>query len=367
MSRAPVVVPGAGMDEISWPRLNSLIEMAERGWKLFPCRERDKKPLIKGWPQHATSDSGTIIKWAAKHPGCNWAVATGPRSGVWVLDVDGDSGRTSLAELEAAYGALPLTLASITGRDGGGEHRWFSCATFQLKTSVGRLGDGLDVKGSGGYVIVPPSIHPSGKPYRWSDPLQPTAETPEWLMGMVTTARPKGVPTAPTVETLGDGERNVGLIRFAGRLRRRGYELAEIESALVKANEHICQPPLEREEVLKVAASIMRYPPGGPDPLDRAWEVIQTHSCPSGYKQLVELACQLQLSRPGQMIALPIERIGELMGVHFTAVSKYRIRAVKEGLLKPVRDYIPHRRAGEYTVADKLMEGYSEQCSSLPS
>lgn len=373
LSDTSLIAPLALMADVSTANnldrqhIDSILEIAERGWKLFPCGERDKKPLIKGWPRLASSDTSTILGWVAKHPGCNWGVTTGPNSGVWVLDVDGEDGRKSLAALEAAYGALPQTLASATGRAEGGEHRWFRCSTFQLKTSTGRLGDGLDVRGSGGFVIVPPSTHPSGNAYRWIDPLQTTAEAPEWLMRMVTTPRPQGIPSVQAVDVIEDGTRNATLCSHAGRLRRRGYELAAIEKALLEANERNCQLPLEQAEVLKVAASVMRYEPGGPDPLDRAWEAIQTRSYLSGYKQLMALACQLQLNRPEQVIALPLERIGELMGVHFTTVSKHRIRAVKEGLLKPVGHYIPHKRAGEYTVADKLMEEYSKQCSNLPS
>src|SRR5664280_1233091 len=92
------------------------IRLAAQGWRLFPCAPRNKPPLLKGWRALASSDPATIRKWAVKHPGCNWGVACGADSGVWVIDVDGNPGRDSLSALEAKSGPLPATLAVQTAR-----------------------------------------------------------------------------------------------------------------------------------------------------------------------------------------------------------------------------------------------------------
>lgn len=79
---------------------------------------------------------------------------------------------------------LPDTLTAITG--GGGKHLYFSTIR-DIPKSEGRVAKDIDVRGRGGYVILPPSNHASGEKYRWSDPSKPTAELPEWLAKLMMT------------------------------------------------------------------------------------------------------------------------------------------------------------------------------------
>ena len=332
--------------------------LAERGWKLFPCTPRSKLPRLKGWQTVATSDLATIRQWAAKYPGCNWAVLTGSNSGVFVLDVDGEKGRASLSMLEVKQGPLPDTLSSRTGRVDGGEHRWFTYpACSDVRGSAGRLGEGLDVRATGGYVVVPPSIHETGQHYQWAEPLRPVADAPAWLIELLTdkTAPPRITASEP-FGILTEGKRNDGLARYGGALRRKGAELAVLEEKLRSYNARHCQPPLEDKDVLKVAASMIRYPVGGPDPLELAWRAAESDSPQTRTAQFMRLCIHLQSARPEQSIALPIERIGELMGVHWTSVSNYRKDAVKRGWLKPVEQYKAHRRAGHYRLIESQIQ-----------
>jgi hypothetical protein len=69
---------------------------AARGWRLLPVLARAKTPLVKEWQKLATSDLGQLEAWAVQFPDCNWGMATGPRSGVFVLDVDGEPGVAAL-------------------------------------------------------------------------------------------------------------------------------------------------------------------------------------------------------------------------------------------------------------------------------
>ena len=86
-------------------------------------------------------------------------------SGFWVLDIDGDDGEANLRALEARHGALPATREVISG--GGGRHLWFAY-TGPIPSTAGRIAPGIDVRCDGAYVVVPPSIHPSGRAYAWS-------------------------------------------------------------------------------------------------------------------------------------------------------------------------------------------------------
>ena len=96
---------------------------------------------------------------------------------MWILDVDGEDGEAALRGLQARLGALPRTREVITG---GGRHLWFRY-TGPIPSTTRRIGAGLDTKGDGGYVIAPPSVHPSGRRYAWSSAGE-LLVAPEWLV-----------------------------------------------------------------------------------------------------------------------------------------------------------------------------------------
>jgi len=135
---------------------------AARGWCLFPVKMRAKAPLVKAWPEVATSDLVQLEAWAAEFPACNWGMATGSASGVVVIDVDGEEGRRSWANLKRQGLTLPPTLTVLTGRPTGGQHRYYqmpSGVDFR-NDETGKIGPHIDVRGTGGYVVFPPSIQP---------------------------------------------------------------------------------------------------------------------------------------------------------------------------------------------------------------
>lgn len=331
--------------------MQEIARLAQRGWRLLPCAPCGKTPLLKFWPALASSDLATIRGWTAKHHDCNWGVETGPDSGVFVLDVDGEAGRASLAALEAKHGPLPATLTSRTGREDGGEHRWFNYSSDrEIRGNAGKLGRGLDVRGAGGYVIVPPSIHESGREYQWADPEQPIADAPIWLLDLLRMeGRMDYNPPSAHIRILAEGQRNDALFRFGCAMRRRGATQDEIERRLLQKNERECKPPLGTDEVLKIAASAARYAQGGPDPLETAWGIVLSESHRRGFEQFVALARHLQLARPGLPIALPLIRIGDLMECDWTQARRWRKKAISEGWLRLKERYIPHVKAALYT------------------
>src|SRR5262249_39762514 len=116
---------------------------------------------------------------------------------VWVLDIDGEEGEATLRELEAQHGALPTTVEAITGK---GRHlywRWPTGLVIRNK-QVNQNMPGIDVRGDGGYVLAPPSIHPSGRIYAWSvDSGESFEDAPDWLLDLVT----KAVEIAPATRS----------------------------------------------------------------------------------------------------------------------------------------------------------------------
>jgi hypothetical protein len=342
-----------------------LEHLAKRRWRMFPCVPRDKTPLLKSWPARATSELATIRGWSEEHPGCNWAVACGPGSGVWVLDVDGPEGAAALDALCQEHGGEWLNTLSV--RTVRGRHFYYTFPPqYQIRNSAGRLGPGLDVRGDGGYVLVPPSIHPSGEQYRWHDPGLPIASAPVWLCEMAASTQRAPAPTFQ-IGILPEGQRNDGLTRLAGSMRRKGSTPDQIETELHAANMRRCNPPLDDVEVRKIAESVGRYPAGGPDPLEAAWEAVGEAATTSRYERFLALARELQLSRPGQTIALPLERVASLLNCSINLISRYRQRAVQDKRLTLVTTYIPHKRANLYFYRDTAVELVPVELSNVTS
>jgi hypothetical protein len=133
--------------------------------------------------KQATTDGALIKYWWTSAPNANIGIAT---SGCHpVLDVDvRHNGDKTLAELERKNGPLPPTWRVVTGS--GGTHVYFT-ADIEVRNSAGEIGPGLDVRGDGGYVVAPPSMHISGRRYTWDkSPDQTTlASMPAWLLATV--------------------------------------------------------------------------------------------------------------------------------------------------------------------------------------
>lgn len=174
------------------------LKHAGRGWRVFPCVERTKRPcdepgLFEHGYKGATKSPFWIGKFWNRWPGANPAVATGVDSGFWVLDIDtknGVDGFATVAVLEGFFGPLPSTLGQRTPT--GGAQRFFVWPDGRevRNRNSKALGPGLDARGEGGYIMVPPSIHPDcleGPRYRWdADPeAQPAVHAPEWLLRYV--------------------------------------------------------------------------------------------------------------------------------------------------------------------------------------
>jgi putative DNA primase/helicase len=136
-----------------------------------------------------------------------------------------------------------------------------------IRNSTGILGKGLDIRANGGYVVAPPSLHPSGLLYEWLAPEQPLADVPPWMLAKLAEAKP--APAAQTLpaqgEVIATGGRNAALTSLAGTMRRRGMTPEAIEAALMKENGARCKPPLPTNEVREIARSVARYPPAALD------------------------------------------------------------------------------------------------------
>jgi len=148
------------------------------------CPSPAKHPFSRLVPhglKDATTDPKQIAAWWRSNPHLNIAVVT---AGLLVLDVDPrHGGYESLVALEQAADILPHTWCVVTGSEG--RHIYMALPNgTNVSNSAGKLGKGLDIRTTGGYVVAPPSIHISGRAYSWLESPEdaPLAPAPAWLV-----------------------------------------------------------------------------------------------------------------------------------------------------------------------------------------
>lgn len=234
------------------------------GWAVFPLK--GKEPLTAHGLSEASLNEEQVRAWWAKWPRANIGLVTGGVS--FVLDIDiKDDGEETWDALRMRYGGkLPDTLEATTGS--GGRHIHFAMPDFPVRNSIGKLGPGLDIRGIGGYVVAPPSIHPETKrPYIWDGILppgeQPIAAAPAWLLKLIQEAA-KRPPTAPAAlaEKIPDGSRHKALVSIAGTLRNRGLSASEILPTLTAVNRDRCGNHYDEAHLRQIAESMEKYPAG---------------------------------------------------------------------------------------------------------
>jgi hypothetical protein len=169
---------------------------ADLGWKVFPLTAGSKLPAIKGGHglKDATDDADQIEEWTRNFPAANIGIATGERSGVVVIDIDPRNGGTASMRMLAGTGkTFPPCPTVRTGN--GGSHLYFA-PPGGLGSCKDKLGRGIDVKSTGGYVVAPPSIiRPSdsgpGGPYFWvTPPSVSLPPLPVWTRELLMPAKP---------------------------------------------------------------------------------------------------------------------------------------------------------------------------------
>lgn len=246
--------------------LDHALFYCRRGWSVIPIRPGGKQPLVR-WQrfQGERADEALVTRWFRRWPDANVAIVTGAVSGLVVFDVDpAHGGDDSLAALERRFGALPETVEVLTG--GGGRHLYFGHPGIFFPNRVG-IRPGLDLRGDGGYVVAPPSLHPSGRRYMFEVSHHPedlpVAPLPAWLrdldsLGAHRSGHPRSYWRALAAEGVREGERNNTIASLTGHLLWHGVDPVVIEELLQCWNLVRCQPPLDGSEVARTVWSIVR-------------------------------------------------------------------------------------------------------------
>ncbi len=246
--------------------LECALAYADLGYAVFPCAPGRKQPLTPRGFHDATTDSEQIERWWRQNPHANIAV---PTSGLIVIDIDGADNAWLTSEPDKQ---LDLAVAPVSRTPRGGRHHVFRQPSGKhWSNTTGRVAPGVDTRGDGGYILVPPSIV-DGKPYHWEPTLElevgpgDLPEPPEWLVAILdslTDAAPRDAPEGGDGNPIPQGQRNATLASLAGTMRRVGMTRTEIFAALTAVNTARCHPPVSAREVEKIAGSVARYEPDG--------------------------------------------------------------------------------------------------------
>jgi len=265
--------------------LEAALAYAQAGIPIFPLS--GKQPLEKagttnvdgiiipegkGGFHQATADPGKVERWWLAYPDANIGMPTGNHldsvtgernaSPVDVLDIDTDHGGVdSLRVLLQANAPLPDTPHQITGS--GGYHYLFS-SDGSVRNSAGGIAPGIDVRGTGGYIVVAPSLHPTtGLPYEWQAALADVALAPwpDWLLSTIREVSRKRNGAHPG-QRIPMGIQEATLMRVAGAMRRQGSTESEIMAALRVISQERCDPPLAETNLERMARSVSSYAPG---------------------------------------------------------------------------------------------------------
>jgi putative DNA primase/helicase len=253
--------------------LDTAIRYRARGWRVFPARG---KTAFFSWSKNNVPEPAvrlgieeTLTRWwRDEFPGANIAMACGMDSGVIALDVDGEEGWASLEK----HGALPLPPGPvvITGKGEGHEHHYFRHPGEIVIPSKNGALKNVDIKADGGYVIMPPSVHPeTGRSYAWKEGTEelPLPECPQWIFGLLPMRREKTANEPQNAiegnaVIFSEGERNDRLFKLGCSLRAKGLAAEVIQSTLLSVNASQCRPPLPERDVKTIARQAAKYKAG---------------------------------------------------------------------------------------------------------
>lgn len=230
------------------------IEYLNSGWSILPVKPEEKRPYMMNWLQytHSRATRDMVENWFKNLSGAGIGVVTGKISNMVVLDVESYC-KTPIEELLKMY---PTQMYSRTGS--GGYHLFYQYPTGVSKVS-NRVGifEGADLRADGGFIVLPPTIHPSGGRYEWIKRGIP-GTFPKALLELE--SQPKVQSDGWITEALrgtSEGGRNDTCARLAGYFFKKGLNSDIVEALLMEWNERN-DPPLPIREVRTTIKSIER-------------------------------------------------------------------------------------------------------------
>lgn len=259
------------------------LELAAVGVPVFPVSET-KQPLTRHGFHDASTDPQQVTAWWVARPNAGLAIPTGRASGVVVVDVDvhGANGYDALDRASRRHLLDAWEIAVQT--PSGGRHLYFPADPYLSQPCWQVARAGIDFRGDGGYVVVPPSareIDGVSESYTVTDlargrAMPVDAERLRGFLDPRPTPAPRPVASfdrgeverlASWVSRLQEGERNHGLFWAACTMAEHGVATGEALDALITAG---ASAGLSEREVHTTVRSAFRTVHGSPPTAARA-------------------------------------------------------------------------------------------------
>lgn len=148
------------------------------------CTNQGKHPACPNGANDASNNIDEVIRLWGGRKGLNVGIATGKVSNFFVVDIDGPIGESDIEYLTSIHGELPITLTQATGR---GRHLFFKYpeGVEKIKNRSKVIGEKIDIRADGGYIVGYKSTHKTGAIYDFVNPLEDIVECPEWLLSII--------------------------------------------------------------------------------------------------------------------------------------------------------------------------------------
>ena len=260
-------------------KLNIALELASKNWYVFPIKAKVKTPPLVKWLDGSSKDPEVIKGWWAKWPEANVGINCG-MSNLVVIDLDVGKNKDGIQEfkdLEKKHGILGDTCTASTPSNG--VHYYTQGLT---KSSISKLGPGVDIKSIGGYVLAPGSELKKGS-YEWVEFKKPI-KTPKWVEDFLPAEKKKLKNNEPVVEL--DQKHNLSwAVKFLTEdakpavenqsgdattfdmlciLKDRGISPQKAEELVLKHYNSRCEPPWGVEDLQKKITNAYAYSDGSP-------------------------------------------------------------------------------------------------------
>lgn len=215
------------------------------GWCLVPVVKGEKRPAVISWKEYQTRKptNEELQKWFSD-PDVGVGLITGKISGVTVIDED--------SYKKEGNSSLGLTSPLIVNTGSGGRHLYFKYKEGSTNSVNAELA--VDVRSQGGFVVLPPTLHPTGKNYEWATELPEVLDLPEFVEPETGGWRKVG-GHGESVDmseylNIGKGSRDDSLLRAGLKLANR-FSPEEVYPLLVAVNNSYI-PPLPQADLDRI-------------------------------------------------------------------------------------------------------------------
>ncbi|HKM04580.1 MAG TPA: VapE domain-containing protein, partial [Lachnospiraceae bacterium] len=244
-----------------YTQLQYALSYIKLGFAIFPLKPRSKIPLTKNGFKDASKDEKQIKKWWSENPNSNIGIATGSVSdNLFVIDFDIDedkglNGYHAFTDYCRENGvSFPDTVMVITGR--GGYH-WYYKSDKEVGSRTGII-EGVDLRGNGGYVVAPGSIHANGNKYEFEQDFNDiqiamaTKEVYEFINQKTHSDSEQFI----LPDTIPEGMRNATFYKLACSLQAKGLSDETIQDVVMKEAAARSQPSMGKDDLEELEKTI---------------------------------------------------------------------------------------------------------------